>query len=211
MQRSFLLCDDHALFREGLAALFERQPEWQVIAQAADGEEAVRMASEHQPDVVVIDISMPRLDGIAATARIHEALPKTRIIALSMYGGEHYRRRMFEAGAKAYVMKSNASVELIDAVNAVLRDEIYVSPLLQTSKAPQQGSIDIDLSSLSSREHEIFRLLALGRRTKEIAEMLGISVKTVEAHRSRLMLKLGIDNLADLIKAAIRAGIVDVV
>jgi len=211
MQRRFLLCDDHTLFREGLAALLERKPEWQVVAQAANGEEAVRLAAKHKPDVIIMDVSMPCLDGIAATARIRDAFPKIRIIALSMYGGEHYRRRMLDAGAKAYVLKSNASVELVAAVNAVLSNEIYISPQLQVSKAPQQRRIDKDIAQLSAQEREIFRLLALGHRTKEIAEILGISIKTVETHRSRLVIKLGIDNLADLIKAAIRGGIVDVI
>jgi DNA-binding NarL/FixJ family response regulator len=208
---TFLLCDDHALFREGLAALLEKQPGWRVVAQAADGDEALRLAAEHQPDLAVLDVSMPGVDGIAAASLIRDAFPGIGIIALSMYGDAHYQRRMFKAGAKAYVMKKDASVELVAAVNAVLRGETYTSPTLDDPALSQpQRSIEVDIDALSPREREVFRLLALGRRPKEIAEVLGIGVKTVETHRSRLMLKLGIDNLADLIKAALRAGIVSI-
>ncbi len=209
MPLTFLLCDDHALFREGLAALLERQPGWRVIAHAADGDEARRLATEQQPDVAVLDVSMPGMDGITAAARIRDSSPEIDIIALSMYGDEHYRRRMFDAGAKAYVMKRDASVELVTAVQAVLRGETYLSPTL-SDPGQRQRSVEVDIRQLTSRESEVFRLLALGRRPKEIAEMLDLSVKTVETYRSRLMLKLGIDNLADLIKAAIRAGIVSI-
>jgi DNA-binding NarL/FixJ family response regulator len=209
MPLTFLLCDDHALFREGLAALLERQPGWRVIAHAADGDEARRLATEQQPDVAVLDVSMPGMDGITAAARIRDSSPEIDIIALSMYGDEHYRRRMFDAGAKAYVMKRDASVELVTAVQAVLRGETYLSPTLSDA-GQRHRSVEVDIRQLTSREREVFRLLALGRRPKEIAEMLDLSVKTVETYRSRLMLKLGIDNLADLIKAAIRAGIVSI-
>lgn len=209
MPLTFLLCDDHALFREGLAALLERQPGWRVIAHAADGDEARRLATEHQPDVAVLDVSMPGMDGVTAAARIRDSSPEIDIIALSMYGDEHYRRRMFDAGAKAYVMKRDASVELVTAVQAVLRGETYLSPTL-SDPGQRPRSVEVDIRQLTSRESEVFRLLALGRRPKEIAEMLDLSVKTVETYRSRLMLKLGIDNLADLIKAAIRAGIVSI-
>lgn len=209
MPLTFLLCDDHALFREGLAALLERQPGWRVIAHAADGDEARRLATEHQPDVAVLDVSMPGMDGVTAAARIRDSSPEIDIIALSMYGDEHYRRRMLDAGAKAYVMKRDASVELVTAVQAVLRGETYLSPTL-SDPGQRPRSVEVDIRQLTSRESEVFRLLALGRRPKEIAEMLDLSVKTVETYRSRLMLKLGIDNLADLIKAAIRAGIVSI-
>jgi DNA-binding NarL/FixJ family response regulator len=209
MPLTFLLCDDHALFREGLAALLERQPGWRVIAHAADGDEARRLATEHQPDVAVLDVSMPGMDGVTAAAHIRDSSPEIDIIALSMYGDEHYRRRMFDAGAKAYVMKRDASVELVTAVQAVLRGETYLSPTL-SDPGQRPRSVEVDIRQLTSRESEVFRLLALGRRPKEIAEMLDLSVKTVETYRSRLMLKLGIDNLADLIKAAIRAGIVSI-
>lgn len=211
MAITFLLCDDHALFREGLAALLERQPGWRVVAQAADGDEVLRLAAEQRPDLAVLDVSMPGVDGIAAASLIRDAFPTIGIIALSMYGDAQYQQRMFKAGAKAYVMKKDASVELVAAVNAVLRGETYLSVnLADDALAQPRRSVDADLASLSPRELEVFRLLALGHRPKEIAALLSISVKTVETHRSRLMLKLGIDNLADLIKAALRAGIISI-
>ena len=208
---TILLCDDHALFREGLAALLARQPGMRVIAQAEDGDEAVRLAGELKPDLAVLDVAMPGMSGVDAAAQIRDVSAQTRIIALSMYGDAHYRQRMLDAGAGAYVLKNDASAELLAAVDSVLRGETYLSPTLRDRAAPQpQRSVDIDMNRLSPREHEVFRLLALGRRTKDIADALGISVKTVETHRSRLMLKLGVDNLAELVKVAIRAGIVSV-
>jgi DNA-binding NarL/FixJ family response regulator len=211
MQLTILLCDDHALFREGLAALLTRQPGWRVVAQAADGGEAVRLAGELQPDLAVLDVAMPGVSGIDAAAQIRKISPDSRIVALSMYGDEHYRRRMFDAGANAYVLKNDASAELVAAVQTVLRGETYVSPSLRDRAPPQpQRSAELDMGRLTPRELDVFRLMALGRRPKDIAETLGISVKTVESHRSRIMLKLGISSLADLVKVAIRAGIVGV-
>lgn len=209
MPVTILLCDDHTLVREGLAALLARQPGWQVVAQAGNGEEAVRLASELQPDLAVLDVAMPGMSGIDAAAEIRKISPGTRIVALSMYGDEHYRRRMFGAGANAYVMKNDASAELVTAAQTALGGETYVSPMLCGQGSPQSGrSVELDLENLTGRERDVFRLMALGRRPKDIAKTLGISVKTVETYRSRLMLKLGVDNLADVVKLAVRAGIV---
>lgn len=211
MPLTILLCDDHALIREGLAALLERKSGWQVVAQAGDGGEAVRRAGELQPDLAVLDLAMPRVSGVEAAAQIRTVSPGTRIVALSMYGDEHYRRRMLGAGAAAYVLKNDASTELVAAIEAVLRGETYVSPTLRDQAPPQpQRSVALDLGRLTARERDVFHLLALGRRPKDIAEALGISVKTVETFRGNLMLKLGVSNLAELVKAAIRAGIVGI-
>jgi DNA-binding NarL/FixJ family response regulator len=211
MPLTILLCDDHALFREGLAALLARQSGWKVVAQAGDGDEAVRLARELKPDLAVLDVSMPGVSGIDAARQIRTHSPETRIVALSMYGDEHYRRRMDDAGADAYVLKNDASAELVAAIQAVLREECYVSPTLRGQATPQpQRSAELDIESLTPREREVFRLLALGRRPKEIAATLGISVKTVETYRGRLLLKLGVANLAQLVKVAIRAGVVDI-
>lgn len=212
MRLNILLCDDHALFREGLSALLARQPDWQVIAEAADGAEAIRLARQHQPDLAVLDVAMPGVGGVEAAEGIRHASPGTRLIAVSMYGDAHYRKRMLAAGASAYVLKNDASAELIAAIQAVLRGETYLSPALGVEQQPfgPTRSAALDLSALTDREMEVFRHLALGRRNREIAEALGISVKTVETHRARLMLKLGIDNLAELVKAAIRAGVVGI-
>lgn len=211
MPLTILLCDDHALIREGLAALLSRQSGWKVIAQVGTGDEAVRLARDLEPDLAVLDVAMPGMSGIDAAHAIRALSPKTRIVALSMYGDEHYRRRMLDAGADAYVLKNDASAELVAAIHAVLRDESYVSPTTRDQAPSQpQRSVELDIETLTPREREVFRLLALGRRPKEIAATLGISVKTVETYRGRLLLKLGVANLAQLVKIAIRAGVVDV-
>jgi DNA-binding NarL/FixJ family response regulator len=204
-----LLCDDHTLFREALASLLSQQPGWQVVAQAADGAEAVRLAAEHKPDIAVLDVAMPGVSGIEACGGIRDTSPDTRVIALSMYGDLHYRQRMFAAGAAAYVLKNEAVTELVQAVEAVLRGETFISAALSGREPPQpQRSAELDQQRLTQRERDVLSLLAQGRRTKDIADALGISVKTVETYRGRIMLKLDIDNLVGLVKFAIRSGIV---
>jgi DNA-binding NarL/FixJ family response regulator len=211
MPLTILLCDDHALLREGLAALLERKRGWRVVGQVGDGDEAVRIAGELKPDLAVLDVAMPGVSGVDAARQIRAVSPRTRVVALSMYGDEHYRRRMFDAGASAYVLKNDASTELVAAVLAVLRGESYVSPTLRDQALPEpQRSVELDMEKLTPREREVFRLLALGRRPKDIAATLGISVKTVETYRGNVLLKLGVSNLAELVKVAIRAGIVGI-
>jgi DNA-binding NarL/FixJ family response regulator len=209
MNLKILLCDDHALFREGLAALLARRPGWRVVAEAGDGAEAIQLAGQCRPDLAVLDVSMPGVSGIEAAEGIRGVSPDTRIIALSMYGDLHYRQRMFDAGADAYVLKNEAGAQLEQAIDAVLRGETFISPALREQQAPEpQRCAELEQDKLSEREREVLRRLAQGQRTQDIARDLGISVKTVETHRSRLMLKLGIDNLVGLVKFAIRAGLV---
>ncbi|MGD8498538.1 MAG: response regulator transcription factor [Chromatiales bacterium] len=209
MALTILLCDDHTLFREGLTSLLQKQPGWQVVAETADGNEAVRLAGELKPDLAIIDVAMPQVNGIDTAAAIRDVAPKTRILALSMYSDPHYQRRMLAAGAAGYVLKNEAGADLVKAIMTVLRGETFVSPALQASQLSESGpAVDRPRAKLTSREREVLSLLAQGQRTREIAELLGISARTVETYRSRLMMKLGIDNLAGLIKFAIRAGIV---
>ena len=208
MPTSIVIADDHVLFRQGLISLLAAQPRWRVVGEAGDGEEALRLSGELKPDIVVLDIEMPGMNGIEAAGRIRVLSPDSKIIALSMYGDIHYQRRMFEAGASAYVLKNEAVDDLIRAVCAALAGEQFVSPsAVQDGTAPLSRSAEVDKLLLSKRELEVIRLLAEGRRTKEIASLLGISAKTVETYRSRIMLKLGIDNLPGLVKFAVRAGI----
>jgi DNA-binding NarL/FixJ family response regulator len=149
------------------------------------------------------------VNGIDTAAAIRDVAPKTRILALSMYSDPHYQRRMLAAGAAGYVLKNEAGADLVKAIMTVLRGETFVSPALQASQLSESGpAVDRPRAKLTSREREVLSLLAQGQRTREIAELLGISARTVETYRSRLMMKLGIDNLAGLIKFAIRAGIV---
>lgn len=216
MTLTLLLCDDHRMFREGLAGLLQQEPGWTVIAQAGDGEEAIRLAEELEPDLAVLDVAMPGLGGIEAAEVIRSRSPRTRIVAVSMYGDLHYRKRMLAAGAAAYVLKNEAGADLIAAIHAVLRGETFISPSLASPSQDRDGlrserCPDLDEAALTGREREVLGLLVRGRRTKEIAAELGISAKTVETYRGRLMLKLGIDNLAGLVKFAIRAGIAPLV
>ncbi len=217
MTLTLLLCDDHRLFREGLAALLRQQPGWEVVGEAADGDEAIRLATELRPSIAVLDIGMPGKSGIDTAAAIREHAPGTRVVALSMHSDPHSRERMLAAGACAYVIKNEASAELVAAIQAAMRGETFISPLLQRPAALDRSARERtgatehlaapDPDRLSPREREVLRLLAQGRRTKEIAAELGISAKTVETHRSRIMLKLNIDNLAGLVRFALRTGI----
>jgi len=192
-----------------LAMLIRSQNDWDIIGEACNGNEAVRLAALLKPDIAVLDVEMPGLNGIEAARRISQATPATRIVALSMYCDAHYQERMFEAGALAYVLKNEAINDLVLAIQSVLRGNRFIS-----STFAQQGvmvsprSAKIDISLLSKRETDVLRLLVEGKRNSEIADVLTLSVKTVETYRSRIMLKLGIDNLPTLVKFAIRAGII---
>jgi len=208
MTTTILLVDDHILFRQGLALLLREQGEWRIVGEAGDGEEAVRLAEVLNPQIAVLDVEMPRMNGIEAARRLQQVAPATRIVALSMYSDRHYQERMFQAGASAYVLKNEAIDDLVEAIQAVLRGDRFVSPAVVQDKAvvARPGALP-DKRVLTERERDVLRLLAEGQRTKDIAATLGISAKTVETYRSRIMLKLGIDNLPGLVKFAIRAGI----
>ena len=207
MAISLLLADDHVIFRQGLVLLMRSQTDWQVVGEASDGAEAVRLAERLQPRIAVLDVEMPGMNGLEAAHHIRTVSPQTRILALSTYSDPYYRDQMFAAGARGYVLKNEAIDDLISAIAAVLRDECFVSPSLENLAAPSPGrSVELDVKLLSERELEVLRWLAEGQRTKEIAATLGISARTVETYRQRLMLKLGIQTLPGLVKFAIRAG-----
>ncbi|MDS4022541.1 MAG: response regulator transcription factor [Candidatus Competibacter sp.] len=208
MTIAVLLADDHVLFRQGLALLVREQADWEIVGEAGDGAEAVVLVEARRPQIVVLDVEMPGMNGIEAARRIRQVSPETRIVALSMYGDAYYQQQMFAAGASAYVLKNEAIADLVEAIRAALRGERFVSPTARPTRATvARRSAELDLRILSDREIEVLRLLARGRRAREIAEILAISAKTVETYRGRIMLKLGIDNLAELVKFAIRAGI----
>jgi len=208
MTTTVLLVDDHPIFRQGLTLLLRQQGEWQIVGEAGDGEEAIRLAKALKPQIVVLDVEMPRLGGVEAARRIRQVAPATQIIVLSMHGDAYYQERMFAAGASAYVLKNEAIDDLVEAIQAVLRGERFVSPTVTPGRTEAaRRSATLDQHALTKREQDVLRLLAEGQRMREIAATLGISTKTVETYRSRLMLKLGIDNLPGLVKFAIRAGI----
>jgi len=205
---TFLLADDHVLFRQGLAMLICSQNDWDIVGEACNGDDAVRLAALLKPDIAVLDVEMPGLNGIEAARRISQATPATRVVALSMYSDTHYQERMFEAGALAYVLKNEAIDDLVLAIQSVLRGNRFISSaFVRQGVAVSPRSAKTDISILSKREVDVLRLLVEGNRNSEIAVVLAISVKTVETYRSRIMLKLGIDNLPALVKFAIRAGI----
>src|SRR6266850_3128748 len=209
-----LIADDHEMFRQGLRLLLDSQPDVEVVAETGDGRSAVGLASEHLPDLIVMDVSMPDLNGIDATRQIianapHGKAPK--VIALSAHADEHFAQQMLAAGATAYVVKHAAFPEMMEALSTVIAGKIYLSPTLP-SAVKSQGTADSATSGasahkLSPREREILQLLAEGKAMKEIASVLGVSIKTVETHRRTMMSKLGLYSVAELTKYAIHEGV----
>lgn len=205
-----LIADDHGVVAEGLKHLIEAQQDLQVIGIVADGREAVRIARESQPDVVVMDLSMPELNGADATRAILERDPKCRVIVLSMYAEREYVRRALRAGAVGYVVKRSAAKELVEAIRAVYAGQRYLSPRIADVVIDDYSAEERDdpLSRLSAREREVLQLLAEGKTGAEIAQRLALSPKTVETYRARLVEKLGIRDVAGLVRFAIQHGIV---
>jgi DNA-binding NarL/FixJ family response regulator len=212
-QIGILLADDHKIIRDGLRALIDRQEGMQVVGDAENGRQAVTLARELNPDVVVMDVSMPDLNGIEATRQILWSHPHIRVIALSMFSDRRFVTEILKAGASGYLLKDCAFDELIRALETVARDHTYLSPsisdvLIQDLvKEPQPPETNSAFGVLTSREREILQLLAEGKSTKLIARHCHVSVKTVETHRHNIMEKLGIYSVAELTKYAIREGI----
>ncbi|HEX6320229.1 MAG TPA: response regulator transcription factor [Burkholderiales bacterium] len=205
-----IIADDHGVVAEGLKHVVEVQPDMQVVSLAVDGREAVRQARDLQPDVVLMDLSMPELNGADATRAILERDPKCRVIVLSMYSEREYVRRALKAGAAGYVVKRSAAKEVVDAIRAVHAGQRYLSPRVADVVLDDyagDGAEDL-LSKLSQREREVLQLLAEGHTGAQIAERLSLSQKTVETYRARLVEKLGIRDVAGLVRFAIQRGIV---
>jgi len=208
---SILLVDDHTLVREGIRALLEKFPEVKVVIEAKDGREAVRKVGQEHPDLVLMDIAMPGLNGIEATARITKEFPGVPVIILSMYANQEYVRGAVAAGAVGYVLKRSASAELENAIKAVAVGKTYFSPAISGYLTTDRtGHLKTDRSlieRLTLRQREILQLIAERHGTKEIAGLLNISVKTVETHRAQLMARLGIHDVPGLVRFAIQAGL----
>ncbi|HEX6298538.1 MAG TPA: response regulator transcription factor [Burkholderiales bacterium] len=205
-----LIADDHGVVAEGLKHLIEAQADMRVVAIAADGREAVRLAREAQPDVVLMDLSMPELNGADAARAILERDPKCRVIVLSMYSDREYVRRALRAGAAGYVVKRSAAKEVVEAIRAVFGGGRYLSPRVADVVIDDYADDKAadPLSRLSAREREVLQLLAEGRTGAEIAQRLSLSQKTVETYRARLVEKLGIRDVAGLVRFAIQRGLV---
>ena len=210
MPIKILIADDHGVVAEGLKHLIEAQPDMQVVGTVGDGREAVRLAREAQPDVVLMDLSMPELNGADATRAILERDSRCRVIVLSMYAEREYVRRALKAGASGYVVKRSAAKEVVDAIRAVYAGQRYLSPRVADVVIDDYTAEDKQdpLARLSAREREVLQLLAEGRTGAEIAARLALSQKTVETYRARLVEKLGIRDVAGLVKFAIQRGIV---
>jgi DNA-binding NarL/FixJ family response regulator len=212
MNIKVILADDHAIVRSGLARLLQQQEGMEIVGQADNGVSAVSLTRQLSPDVVVMDIGMPDLNGIEATRQIVKESPRIKVIGLSMHSSKKYIREMFKAGASGYLLKNCSFEELTEAINVVIAGKTYISPSISTAVIGDyiSGAVD-DKSSvfavLTEREREVLQLLAEGKTTKQIAERLHISSKTVEAHRLKIMHKLDIDNIAQLTKYAIQEGL----
>jgi DNA-binding NarL/FixJ family response regulator len=206
-----LIVDNHQILREGLRALLGDQPDFQVVGEAADTEEAFRRTAELQPDVVVMDIQMPGVGGIEATRAILRDRPKTRVVILSMHQQDHHIRESLEAGARAYVHKSGAARDLIAAIRAVSRGESYFSPgiVQHIIRGFLHPASHLEEPPLTQRELEVVRLIALGRRARQIAQVLQISQRTVEVHRTHILHKLGAKSIAEIVRFALRFKLVD--
>ncbi len=204
-----VLADDHTLVRSGLRALLEGLAGVEVVAEAADGRDAVRLAVQHRPNVVVMDIAMPELNGLEAAERITNECPEVRVLILSMHADEAYVAAALAAGAAGYVMKSGGAVELELGLRAVARGESYLTPAVAKQVIAGVGSGGaVDRRRLTPRQRETLQLIAEGHSTKTIAHKLGVSVKTVETHRAQLMERLDIHDVAGLVRYAIRAKLV---
>ncbi|RRR76331.1 MAG: DNA-binding response regulator [Candidatus Viridilinea halotolerans] len=207
-----LIADDHTLVRAGFRSLLESLPGCCVVAEVGDGREALRLVAQLQPDVVLMDVKMPSLNGLEATARISRDYPNVRVVILSMYTNEEYVLQALRAGAVGYLLKDAATAELQLAIQAAVRGEMYLSPSI--SKRVLQDYIQLIgngggmLDALTPRQREVLQLIAEGRTMKEIAQSLQISVKTAESHRTQLMERLDIHDVTGLVRFAIRVGLV---
>jgi DNA-binding NarL/FixJ family response regulator len=211
-----LVADDHDIIRRGLKALLSSRPGWMVCAEAATGREAITLAEQHRPDIVVMDISMPDLNGLEAARKVRKLLPKTEVVILSLHYSDQLVREVVDAGARAYIMKSDADRDLLIAVEALANHRSFF-----TSRAAEmlidgfcrQSSVNeprvLMRNRLTSREREIVQLLAEGRSSKEVAVSLGISIKTAETHRANIMRKLELHSVGELVRYAVRNQIIE--
>ena len=206
------IADDHQIVRQGLRTLLEREPDLEVVAEAENGRSTVRLARERHPEVIIMDVAMPDLNGIEATRQIISEMPKVKVIALSMYADRRFVANMLKAGASGYLLKDCASEELVRAIRVVMAHKTFLSPgvadivVKDYVQAPLGREASV-FSILSNREREVLQLMAEGKSTNQIAECLHVSVKTVETHRQQMMQKLKMHSVAELTKYAIREGL----
>ena len=209
-----LLADDHIVMRNGLRLLLERRPDFEVVGEAADGRQTVEICDSLKPDVVVLDIAMPNLNGIEAARQISAKLPHTSIVILSMHSDEGYVLRALKAGARAYLLKDSAETDLINAIHAVTEGKAFFSPAISKMlvddyvRRLQQRGVEDSYELLTTREREILQLLAEGKSNKEVANILNLSLYTVETHRGNILQKLNLHSVPELILYAVRKGVI---
>jgi len=209
-----LLADDHTLVRQGIRRILEEHADWQVVGETSDGREAVRQTLELQPDVVIMDIGMPQLNGIEATRQITRRAQSVRVLILSMHADEAYIAQAVEAGAIGYLLKDSADVELVKAVTSAIQGRSFFSPKATTvlldeyRKTLARRGITDRYESLSEREREVFQLIAEGHSNKSIATILGVAPATVETHRAHIMEKLDLHSVAEIVLYAVRRGVI---
>jgi two-component system, NarL family, response regulator NreC len=209
-----VLADDHVVMRNGLRLLLERQQNFQVLAEAADGREAVGICEKLTPDVLVLDIAMPNLNGIEAARQVAAKLPRTAIVILSMHADESYVLRALKAGARAYLLKDSAEADLINAIRAVNDGKAFFSPAISKMlvddymRRLEQRGVEDSYELLTTREREILQLLAEGKANKEVAAILNLSLYTVETHRGNILQKLNLHSVPELILYAVRKGVI---
>jgi two-component system, NarL family, response regulator NreC len=214
MTTKILIADDHGIVRKGLRLQLEQNRKFEVVGEAVDGREAVRMAEELSPDIVLMDIAMPNLNGIQATTQVVRKSPKIGVIILSMYSDETYLMRTLSAGARGYLLKDSADQDLYTAVEQVAQGKPYFSPAIADTllqdymRQLQQRGLQDSYDLLTEREKEILQLLAEGRSNKDVAALLNLSINTVETHRTRIMQKLGLHGTAEIVLYAVRKGII---
>lgn len=212
-----LLADDHTIVREGLTKLLESDPNLKIVGEAKDGREAVNKVEKLKPDIVLMDISMPMLNGVEATRQIKKISRQTKVIILSMHSHDRYIGELLSLGASGYLVKDSTGANIMNAIKAAMKGDTYLSPSISrliienyVSTKRKKSTREELYSSLSNREHEVFQMIAEGKSTKEISEILFVSLSTIKTHRAHIMEKLQIDNLSQLIQFAIELGIVEI-
>lgn len=215
-RHTVVLADDHTIVRQGLAKLLEAEPDLRVVGEAENGREAVRKAEELHPDIVLMDIAMPMLNGIEATRQIKKSCPRTKVIILSMHSHNRYINELFSHGASGYLLKNSTGADIIKAIHAALKGDTYLSPSISRQVIDEYvsmkslSSTDDLYNTLSNREREVFQMIAEGRSTREMAGILCVSPSTIKSHRAKIMEKLQVDNISQLIQLAVQLGIVDI-
>ncbi len=205
-----LLGDDHAMVRQGFRLILAAEPDMEIVGEASNGREAVEMAEKLQPDVVVIDVAMPELNGIEATRRIVRANPRIRVLALSMHKDAVYVREILRAGASGYLLKESIDRDLIAAVRSLASGQSYLSPAISDIVlSDYRRNVKDPLDLLTSREREVLQLIAEGKTNKDIATALNLSIYTVDSHRGRIMEKLNLHSVGELVRFAMRSGLID--